>query len=243
MHGYRSKRADIGRQRSRELIAYFGRELRVSRVSNGLTQEQVARLAGVSQGLVSQAERGLVACGMDVMCRLAAAAGTDLSLKLFPTSTVSLRDSGQLHDAETIVNEADRSWRARMEVPVGGGRAHDVVLDRSDEVVAIEIERAFVVMEAQARRALVKRDALAERESRAVRLVLAVPDTERTRALVREHADFMFRSFPVPSRAIWRAIRVGRPVGGDGILFVPRRKRISATTTRTPKQRARCAHQ
>jgi hypothetical protein len=39
---------------------------------------------------------------------------------------------------------------------------------------------------------------------------------------VREHADVLSRAFPIPSRTIWQAIRRGRPIGGDGILFVPR---------------------
>lgn len=230
MRSLRARPADMGHQRAEQLRAYLGQELRMGRIGSGLTQEDLGRLAGVTQEYVSQVERGIVAPSLDVACRLAAATGSVLSLKLFPTSHVSLRESGQMEIAETVVAAADNSWRTRMEVPVGEGRAHDLVFDRSEEVAAIEIERTLATLEAQARRALVKRDALAIRESRPVRLILAVPDTRGMRNFVREHADFFARVFPVPSRAIWNAIRNGHAIGGDGLLFVPHQRSIGVTS-------------
>jgi transcriptional regulator with XRE-family HTH domain len=223
MRPFRPRPADIGRQRARQLQTYLGREIRIARVSAGLTQDELARRAGLTQEYVSAVERGVAAPSLDAACRLAAAAGSELSLRLFPTSGVSLRDSGQLGLAEIIVSETDRSWRARMEVSVGNGRAHDLVLDRPEEVAAIEIERAFVDMQGQTRRGQSKRETLAEHESRPVRLILAVPDTRAKRQLVREHAEYLGRVLPIPSRTIWRAIREGHPIGGDGILFIPKR--------------------
>ncbi len=216
----------MARQRLRELLSYFGRELRIARVSAGLTQEQLARRAGLTQEYVSAVERAVAMPTWGAACRLATAAGNDLSLRLYPTSAVSLRDSGQLELAEVLISQTDRSWRARMEVSVGNGRAHDLVLDRPEEVVAIEIERLIVDMQGQTRRGQNKRDAFAERESRPVRLILAVPDTRTMRQLVRDHADYLSRVFPIPSRAIWKAIRQGTPVGGDGILFIPRSREL-----------------
>jgi transcriptional regulator with XRE-family HTH domain len=210
----------MGRQRADQLRSYLGRELRIARIGSGLTQQTMARLAGVSQEYVSQVERGVVAPSLDVACRLAAAGAHELSLKLYPTTHVPLRESGQLAIAERITAATDRSWRMRMEVPIGDGRAHDLVIDRSDEVAAIEIERSLSTLEAQARRGLAKRDALAQRDSRPVRFVLAVPDTRAMRDLIREHADFFARVFPVPSRAVWNAVKRGHALGGDGILFV-----------------------
>ena len=222
MRPFRARPADTGHQRAEQLRQHFGRELRIGRIGNGLTQERLGRLAGVSQEYVSQIERGVVMPNLDVACRLAAGAGSELGLKLYPTSSVSLRESGQLEIAERISGRADRSWRTRMEVPVGAGRAHDLVFDRPDEVAAIEIERTLTTLEAQARRGLAKRDALVQRESRPVRFILAVPDTRAMRELVRDHADFFARVFPVPSRAVWNSIKRGHAIGGDGILFVSR---------------------
>lgn len=222
MRPLRARPADIGRQRADHLRVYFGRELRIARVGSGLAQATLGRLAGVTQEFVSHVERGRRAPSFEVACRLAAAAGYELSLKLYPAFHVSLRESGQFQIAEAITRLADRSWRTRMEVAVGEGRAHDLVFDRSDEVAAVEIELTLATLEAQARRGLAKREALAQRESRPVRFVLALPDTRAMRELVREHAEFFGRIFPVPSRAIWNAIRLGHAIGGDGILFVRR---------------------
>jgi len=225
MRPFRPRPADIGRQRARQLQAYLGREVRIARVSAGLTQDELARRAGLTQEYVSAVERGVAAPSLDAACRFAAAAASDLSLRLFPAGGVSLRDSGQLGLAEILVSHADRSWRARMEVSVGDGRAHDLVLDRPEEVAAVEIERAFVDMQGQTRRGQSKRETLAERESRPVRLILAVPDTRAMRQLVREHAEYLSRVLPIPSRTIWKAIREGHPIGGDGILFISRPRR------------------
>lgn len=231
MRSFRARPADTGHQRADQLRAYLGRELRIARIGSGLTQQALGRLAGVSQEYVSQVERGVVAPSLDVVCRLAAAAAHELSLKLYPTTHVPLRESGQLAMAELITAATDRSWRTRIEVPIGDGRAHDLVVDRPDEVAAIEIERSLSTLEAQARRGLAKRDELARRESRPVRFVLAVPDTRATRDLIREHADFFARVFPVPSRAVWNAVKRGHAIGGDGILFVRRPRRIDVAST------------
>jgi hypothetical protein len=87
-------------------------------------------------------------------------------------------------------------------------------------VLDIEVERSFADVQAQVRSNSLKRASIAERESRPVRLVIAVPDTRATRERLAPHAALMKRAFPVPSRQVWRAIRHGTPCGGDGILFV-----------------------
>jgi hypothetical protein len=161
---------------------------------------------------------------LDVRCRLAAAAGQEVSLKLFPVSSVPLRDSGQIELAMAIAGAADRSWRARFEVPTGPGPLHaaDVVLDRPDEVVHVEIERRIVDFQAQWRSIELKRASHASRESRPVRVVVAVPDTASMRTRIQENADLVARVLPLRSRALWRAIRTGSSIGGDGLLLVRR---------------------
>lgn len=117
---------------------------------------------------------------------------------------------------------ADSSWRCRFELPTGPGplQAADMVLDRADEVVVIEIERGMVDFQAQWRAAELKRSSLASRESRPVRLVLAVPDTMAMRGRLNENSELASRVLPIASRAIWRALRQGLRLGGDGLLRV-----------------------
>ena len=231
MKPFRAKPADIGRQRLREIRMQLGREVRIARVAGGISQEVLGRRAEISQEYVSAIERGEAIPSLDVACRLAAGCGHRLTVRLYPADGIHLRDSGQLRLAEVIAAEANGAWRTRLEVPVGEGRAHDLVLDSAEEVAAVEIERSLVDAQAQIRAAQRKRDALAERElRRPVRLILGLPDTAAMRRLVRDYGALLGRVFPLPSRRIWWAIHTGRPLGGDGILFIPGVRRERAPT-------------
>jgi len=99
-------------------------------------------------------------------------------------------------------------------------RAADLVLNGPNEVLHIEIERALVDLQAQVRAAQLKREALAERSSEPVRLILAVPDTRRARTVVAQYEELLARALPAGSSTVWRAIKQGRAVNGDGVLFV-----------------------
>lgn len=222
MRSWRSRPADTGRARSSQLAAWFGRELRIARVTTGLTQAQLARLAEVSQTEASKAERGRTDVSLDARCRLAAAAGHELGWRLYPKATVRLRDSGQLRIAQAITAEAHASWKAVLELPVAPGdfRAADLVLTSPQQVLHIEIERAIVDLQAQLRSAQLKRQELAGEETRPVRLVIAVPDTRATRQRLAPFAVLIARALPAPSRRIWHAIRDGEDLDADGILFV-----------------------
>jgi transcriptional regulator with XRE-family HTH domain len=188
----------------------------------GLTQAQVAKRADVSQQVVSEAERGHIDISLDTRCRLTAACGHELGLKLYPVATVSLRDSGQLAIAQGIATAAHPRWAAELEHPVAPGdlRAADLLLELPNELLHIEVERALVDAQAQLRAAQIKRSALAEHDARPIRLVIAVPSTRVSRERLAPHSDLVRQTMPVTSRDIWRAIRRGKPVGGDGILFV-----------------------
>ena len=163
MRPFRLRRTDAGRSRSRYLAALFGRELRIARVTAGLSQARLASLAGTSQTEVSKAERGLLEISLDARCRLAAACGHELGWRLYPVATVRLRDSGQLALAQMIVAAAHPSWRPRLEAPVAPGdpRAADLILTGSAEILHIEIERALFDLQAQLRAAQLKRELLA----------------------------------------------------------------------------------
>jgi transcriptional regulator with XRE-family HTH domain len=197
--------------------------LRLARATAGLSQAQLARRAGVTQPLVSWVERGERGVSIEVACRLALAAGCDLGVKVFPGDGVSLRDSGQLQIAHAIVATASSTWHVRMERPVSDSdrRAADLVLEGRHEVLHIEIERTLIDFQAQLRAATLKREALSDRYTQPVRLILAVPDRRSTRASIRQLGTLLERAFPLRSRAIRRVIASGEQLGGDGILFWP----------------------
>jgi transcriptional regulator with XRE-family HTH domain len=218
----------------------FARELVAARAVSGLTQAQVAQRAGVSQPLISQAERGRLRPSIGVMHRLAGATGHDLVIRLYPADGVRLRDSGQLQVAETIRAAASPAWRVQLEVPVGAPpdrRAIDMVLDGSAGMVAVEVERALLDFQAQLRTAQLKRAAMADRTGRSVRLVIAVLDTRRNRAVVVTHRSLLAAALPIPSKRIWAGLRSAIPMDGDGLLWVrlaPMERAISLANTRAP---------
>ena len=226
MRTFRGRPSAIGHARAQHLASLFGRELRVARMAAGLTQADVARLAGVKQRQVSRVELGALSPSLDVRCRMAAACGHELGWRLYPVATIRLRDSGQLAIAQVILQAAHRNWRPRLEVPVSPGdrRAADLVLSSPMETLHIEIERALVDLQAQLRAAQLKRQALAEQTDRPVRLVLAVPDTRTTRARLGPFAELIARTLPARSPTAWRALRSGAPLAADGILFVRGRR-------------------
>jgi hypothetical protein len=95
-----------------------------------------------------------------------------------------------------------------------------MVLDGSAGMVAVEVERALLDLQAQLRAAQLKRVAMAERTGRSVRLVIAVLDTRRNRAIMVTHRTLLAGALPIPSKMVWACLRSGLPVGGDGILWV-----------------------
>jgi len=232
MRNFRARTADTGRGRARYLATAFGRELRIARVTAGLSQARLASLAGTSQTEVSKAERGLLDVSLEARCRLAAACGHELGWRLYPVATVRLRDSGQMALAQAIVGATHSSLRPRLEVPVAPGdpRAADLVLTGEAEIIHIEIERALVDFQAQLRSAHAKRDVIAAQDDRPIRLVIAVPARTKTRERLAPFSELIGQTMPASSRAIWRAIEDGESVGGDGILFV------RAPTKRLPRE-------
>lgn len=191
-------------------------------MSAGLTQVDLARLAGVSQQLASWAELGRGNVSLEARCRLAAACGHELGWRLYPVATVRLRDSGQLALAQVIVGAAHPSWRPRLEVPVAPGdlRAADLLLTGPAEIIHIEIERALVDFQAQLRSAQVKRELMAAQDERPIRLVIAVPATPTSRERLAPFAQLIGQTMPASSQAIWRTIKGGELLTEDGILFV-----------------------
>jgi transcriptional regulator with XRE-family HTH domain len=225
-----SSARDAAASRSRWLAYRFGQELRIARVSAGLSQVQLANRAGVTQTVVSRAERGLEEASLRVRCRLAAAAGHELGWRLYPVASVRLRDSGQLAIAQAIATQCHESWGVNLEVPVSAGdlRAADLLLAGATEVIHIEIERALIDVQAQLRAAQLKRTALASRDTsdaRPTRLVIAVPDTQTARRRLAPVEELLSRQLPGSSRQIWDAIRSGSELGRDGLLFVRARIR------------------
>lgn len=94
----------------------------------------------------------------------------------------------------------------------------------SAEIIAIEIDRFLLDWQAQLRRWTAKRDWLAARHARPVRLVVVAADTRRNRAAIVPFAPTITRLLPAVTRAVMNAIRTGAPLGSDGLCWIRERR-------------------
>lgn len=219
-------RRELGQERADWLAKRNGRELRLARLSAGMTQARVAALAGGSQSAVSRLELGVLPMDFELACRVAAVVGHEIGLGLHPAHGSTLRDRKQLTIAQRVAGLLHGSWQSALEVAVGVGRdrrAIDLVLTRPEEIVACEIERWLIDLGGQLRAHQLKREALAATVDRPVRLLLVVRDTDHNRAAVRGHRDLLRRAGFADGRHVWRALREGRPIGRDGLVFIRER--------------------
>lgn len=227
-YALRNRPRDVGQARGRFLTERFGRELLGARAAAGLTQRNVAQLAGVSQTLVSRVERGRTDLTLAVASRLAAAVGGELGASLHAGPGVGLRDSGQLRVAEHIRSSLPAGARVRLEGPIGprDARAADMIVQVPGEVAMIEIDRWVADFQSQYRAAQRKREALGARMGVPVRFVWVVIDTPRNRHHLAQHAGLIAGAFPVQPRRAWAALRAGTPLGADALIWFRDRARF-----------------
>ena len=216
------RRAD---ERAEWLSRRIGQEIHSARKACGWSQRELAARAGVDQSAVSRVERGWTRVSVALLSRLTVELALDFSARVYPADDLVLRDERQLRQVGLIVARKGAAWHASLEARVGvdsrDHRAIDIVLATALEVWAVEVERDLSNFQEQLRGDLLKRDLLAQRESRPVRFILALPDTRRLRAIVRTHLPPIRETLPASSRQIWACLRTGTPLGADGLLWLP----------------------
>lgn len=224
-------------RRTARLARRLGMELRLARAASGWSQRQLAGATGITQAYLSKVERADAVASIPLLVRLAHAAGSELSVRLYPGHGIGLRDAGQLRLAAAITARLPAGSTSRLEVPVApppDRRAADLVVETGEQTLVVEIERRLVDLQEQLRRAQLKRAALAERLGRPAALVFGLSDTRGNRALVAWHAPLVGSAFPVRSAAAWAAIRDGRPLEGDALLWI---RPVPAEPSRTSVNR------
>lgn len=206
----------------------IGEELRLARLGAGLTRQHVARLSGLSWSTVARVELGDAGTTITTLCRMGQSVGLDVVLNGYPGQRPRLRDRGQMVLVDQLVHVAHPTWQPTIELAIGQhGEAIDLVFFGPNEIVAVEIERLLADYQAQYRRADAKRQRLAALHRRPVRLVLAVEDRRSNRAALADHGSIRRLSLPAGSRAVMLALRTGKPLGDDGLLWI-RRLRLAS---------------
>ena len=190
-----------------------------------MTLTRASRRAGVSPDTQRRVEDGDPGISMKTLCAVGDAVGLDIVVRTYRGRGISLRDGGQLAVAEIVCGLAHPSLSPQLEVKAGDhSEACDVGFFGPIEIIATEIDRLMTDFQAQYRRNATKREWLAAQHHRPIRLLMVVEDTDRNRAALAQHADFIRTALPAGSREVLKALRTGEPLGRDGLLWIRRRK-------------------
>jgi transcriptional regulator with XRE-family HTH domain len=229
---------------------YVGRLLRSIREHQGKTQSEISDEAGVSQGAVSRAERGLIGeLSVDVVDRIASALGASLYLDIRYQGGAAARLLDRVHAAlvDHVVGSLRRDWEIVVEYTFNefGERGSVDVLAwhaRTRTLLIVEVKSAFTDLQAMllslGRKLRLVPD-LVRRERGwdplAVARIVVVAGTTSNRSIVAEHPSVFGVSFPARSREIKAWLR--QPSGPvAGIWFV---SRDAVPTLRATGQRRR----
>jgi transcriptional regulator with XRE-family HTH domain len=220
-------RSTTSRRRAAEQSAKIGSEVKLARVTLAMTARQVADRAGVSSSTEARVELGDPGLTVGTMCAVAEAVGLDVVIRAYNGRAPSLRDTGQIEAANQLRSWAHPSWQPDVELLIGPhGESIDMAFFGTTEIWAFEIERMATDFQAQYRRADRKREALAARHQRPVRLVLAIEDTRRNRAALEPHLAFIRSVMPAGTREVLGCLRTGKPLGRDGLIWIRRPPRV-----------------
>lgn len=202
------------RSRRRDLLRALGVETRRLREDAGLSQAVIARAAGISPSHLSYVEAGLREPSLEVLLRLGAVLGADLSIRYFPVTGPRIRDRHQLAMAEAVLPLVRAAWHARPEVPVYRPVRGiiDLVLDHRTQptTLATELQSELRRVEQQVRWANQKADALAalpELEDRSVSRLLIVRNTHAMREVVRAAEATLGAAYPANAEEAVASLR------------------------------------
>ena len=209
--------ASRGARRGRRLLADLGTELRATRVGAGLTLAEVAAAAGISAAELSRIERGLAPwLSIVAASRICSIVGLDLAVRAYPGGN-PLRDRAHVPMFAAFRSLLGPGLRLRAEVPVAESdlRAWDGMVADTHAEAAVELESR--VSDAQA---LARRVTLKKRDSGIDRVILVVLDSRTNRLALRDAMPMLETVFPLPDRAIRRALAAGAVPSASGILLL-----------------------
>ena len=197
-------------------------ELRLARITAGLSQAEIAHLLGIAPSNVSRMESGLISeITVERISQVASLLGFEMSLGLHPIGD-PLRDKGQLTVGRRFEGLLSDAWRVTDETLLPGAgeqRAWDKLLRLVGEspryLVGVDIETK--VWDVQA---LVRRTRGRERDGHADHILLVLADTAHNRRVIDEFRGALGADYATSPRAILRALRLGQRLVGSGVVLV-----------------------
>jgi transcriptional regulator with XRE-family HTH domain len=200
------------------MLADLARELRIARVSAGLSQDGLGRAAGVSGRHVGRLERmDVPQASIVLFARLFAVLGMRLRARPYPDGS-SIRDAAHARLLLRLRRELPEEIRMRTEVPLRNERdlrAWDAELTVGGDACMLEAETVLYDLQATGRRIALK---MADEGVEWV--ILLIADTPRNRRTLREFRPLITERFPLDTRAVMRDLRDGRLPKQGGVVIL-----------------------
>lgn len=194
------------------------RDIRIARITAGMTQRQVGNALRRSHSWVSRLESGRTKrVSVMELARAAAVVGLKLSVATYPAYRRPL-DGPQLDLLHRFNRRIHAGWRHRLEVPVpipGDLRAVDEVIRMDGCVIAVEAYTRMADVGRQLRSARQK-----QRDIRADRLIILVGASHANRRMLRGAGAMLDEDLPIGTRAALRALSAGEDPGGDCLILL-----------------------
>ena len=206
-----------GQRHADRVSRQLGSELRNARLAAGLSQQHVARAAGLSRPVVSRAEAARsIPATIEALAVHCAVLGLRLGITTFPDGS-PVRDAGQLRLLERLrqLLGPGLAWTAEAVFRSGGDlRAWDVRLDGQ---ISLGIDAETRLHDIQA---LQRRTRLKLRDSGVDRVLLLVARTNHNHRVLLAHRDALRDLLPADSPEVLRALRKGEIPARDGLLVL-----------------------
>lgn len=198
-------------------------DVRTMREDAGLSLARLAQVSSVSKSHLHDIESGRVDATHEVVARIAAVLGGQLSVRLYPGTGPLVRDHVQAAMTGALIALLHERWRPRPEVPVYKPvrGVIDLVLDDvpAGVTVACEAQSELRRLEQQVRWSRAKAEALGMATEATVSRLLLLRSCVRMRAIVNEYAPLLAAAYPARAADVYAALRTDAPWPGDGILW------------------------
>ncbi|MFN8621527.1 MAG: helix-turn-helix transcriptional regulator [Chloroflexota bacterium] len=196
----------------------MGAEARSARITNGLTQAEVAEVVRISRQYVGKFEQGQApGIALHHVFEICAVLGLDVWMRAYPAGDAT-RDKAQLEIIERFTPSLHLSigWGGEVPMPIlGDPRAWDLLLRIGVERWGTEVESHVADLQDRVRSVQRKR-----RDGQVDGVILVLADTQHHRDLVARHARFLKQLFPVSGDDALAALRAGRPPAGDALILI-----------------------
>ena len=218
------------RQASLRVRTGVGEDIVRQRTDSGLTRAELARAAGVDPSYLRRVEAGEVSPSIDTYARIAAALGSDLSVRLYPNTGSTIRDRHQARIVESLLGLIHPRWQAFPEVAVrrpSRGWIDVGLLDsRSSVFVAVEVQSEIRRLEQLVRWSSEKAASLPSWEGWAhlgsmpeVSQLLVVRDTRATRSVAKEFRRTIAAAYPADPEDALAALTGSTQWPGPAVLW------------------------